>query len=216
MKKRRFVVLATTVSMIVSAGTAPAVYNTPAKAKKIKDDMVVAYAVCVAPNATQFYSGAGIITACTPPVPLTNANGTNITTFGLKGAANIQAGVATGDLKVGIKALDILNNGVPANSINLGSSVSRVVVTGGNCAPGVPPQPAPVPGTDCTSTDLSSLFGGIFSIPCVAGKCQLKTTVNTIIPGAITAGSKTLIEIAGISLTDPDGDRAFTVGLFLP
>jgi hypothetical protein len=215
MKLRRLVVLATILSFI-SAGTAPAVYNVPAKAKKIKDDMVVAYNICVAPNATQFFAGTGIIGACTPPTPTTNTNATNVTTFGIKGAANVQAGVITGDIKIGIKALDILNNGVPANSINLGTSTSRVVATSGNCAPGAPPQPAPVPGTECTSTDLSSLFGAIFSVPCTAGKCQLKTTVNTIIPGAITAGGKINIELAGVSLNDPDGDRAFTVGLFLP
>jgi hypothetical protein len=44
----------------------------------------------------------------------------------------------------------------------------------------------------------------------------LKTTVNTIVPGAVSAGGLVNTEIGGIGLTDPDGDVAFTSGLFVP
>jgi hypothetical protein len=185
------------------------------KAKGFKTDLVVAYG-CTAPNATQFFVGAGIIAACMPPVPTTMTNPANVTTFGPKGKASIKVSVATGDIKVGIKAIDILNNGTPANGINLGAAANRVIVTSGNCAPGLPPQAAPVPGSECTSTDISSLFTAIFSIPCTSGKCVLKTTVNTIVPGAVSAGGLVNTEIGGIGLTDPDGDVAFTSGLFVP
>jgi hypothetical protein len=210
----RVLVFSVILGVTASAGIAFAAYNTPAKAKKLKVDLTVAYD-CTAPNATAFFAGAGILVACSPPVPVTNTNPANVTTFGIKGAANVQVGVATGDLKVGVKALDVLNNGMPAN-VSLGMSAARVLTTSGTCAPGLPPQPAPVPGTECTSTDIASLFSGLFAVPCVAGKCQLKTSVNTLVPGAITAGGKIVTEIGGISIDDPDGDRAFTQGLLIP
>src|SRR5262245_34495479 len=150
---RRLIVGVVAVSVLAVAGTASAVYNTPSKAKAIKTDLVVAYN-CTVPNATQFFAGAGVISSCTPPFATTNTNPANVTTFGIKGAANVQVSVAKGDLKVGIKTADTLNNGVPANAVNLGAKANRVVSTSGNCAPGVPPQPAPVPGTECTSTDI--------------------------------------------------------------
>lgn len=211
----RYIMWAFAISLTATIGTASAIYNTPAKAKGIKTDLVVAYQ-CTAPNATQFFVGAGIISACTPPFPTTNSNPANVTTFGPKGKATIKVGVANGDIKVGIKALDLLNNGMAANGINLGAKADRVIATSGTCAPGLPPQPAPLPGTECTSTDISPLFSALLSIPCTSGKCQLKTTVNTIVPGAISVGSLANTEIGGIGLTDPDGDVAFTSGLFIP
>ncbi len=217
MRCSRFVASATALSVaaVMSAGSALAAYNTPSKSKQIKADLVVSYKPCAAPNATQFFAGAGIITACTPPVPTTNTNPTNVTTFGPKGAANVAIQLGKGDIKVGIKASDVLNNGSPA-SVNLGAVAGSVVATSGSCAPGIPPQAAPVPGTECTSTDISTLFTAILSIPCTAGKCALKTTINTIVPGAITVGSKANTAIGGVGLSDPDGDPAFVQGLFLP
>jgi hypothetical protein len=215
MQLRKLVVVPTVLSVITFAGAASAVYNTPSKAKGIKTDLVVAYS-CTAPNATQFFAGAGVISACTPPPPTTNTNTTNETTFGPKGSANIAVSVGKGDIKVAIKAGDIQNNGVPADAISLGAKADRVVATSGDCAPGVPPQAAPVPGTECSSQDISSLFTAIFSIPCTAGKCQLKTSVNTIVPGALSSGGVVQTEIGGIGLSDPDGDLAFTSGLFIP
>lgn len=206
---------ALSVAAVMSAGSALAAYNTPSKSKMIKTDLVVSYAPCALPNASQFFAGAGIIPACNPPVPTTNADPTNVTTFGPKGAANVQIQVGKGDIKVGIKASDVLNNGLPA-TLPLGTVADTVVATSGSCAPGLPPQPLPVAGTECTSTDISSLFTAILSVPCTAGKCALKTTINTIVAGAITLGNKANTQIGGVGLSDPDGDPAFVQGLFLP
>jgi hypothetical protein len=216
MQRSRIVLLGAIASLATFTGTALAVYNTPAKAKTLKVDMVVAYA-CTAPNASSCLGGScALIPACTPPVARTNTNPANVTTFGPKGSANATIGVGKGDLKIGIKAGDVLNNGVPANAVSLGSVSGTVIATSGNCAPGLPPQPAPVPGTECTSTNLGPLFSAVFTVPCTAGKCALKTTVNTIVPGTVTIGGLANTQIDGIGLSDPDGDLAFVTGVFIP
>jgi hypothetical protein len=211
---RRSKPVALAASLVLTAGAAMAAYNTPAKAKKLKVDLSVAYNVCGgSPNASLVF-GMAPLPACTPPVPTTSNNPTNLTTFGPKGAASVQIGVATGDLKIGIKSIDVLNNGVPANSINLTAVSQTVVSTSGNCAMGLG-NPTP-DGTECTSQNIGPLFSAVFPVPCLAGKCALKTSVNTLLPGTITIGGKANTNISGIGLADPDGDLAFTEGIFLP
>jgi hypothetical protein len=214
MRMRNIVTIGSVLALVGTGGLALAAYNVPFKAKKMKMDLAVAYE-CTAPNATQFFAGAGIIAACNPPAPATDSNPTNKTTFGPKGAANVSLSVAKGDMKVAVKASDVQNNGVAANSINLGSQATDVIATSSNCAPGTPPQAMPT-GIDCTSQDIGALFSAILAVPCTAGKCQLKTSINTIAPGAITAGGMVNITLGQIGLTDPDGDLAFATGVFIP
>lgn len=202
--------------LLVGALAAPAfaTFNVPAKASLLKINLAVAYNVCTSPNATQFQGPAGL-PACTPPVATTTNNPTNVTTFGPKGTAQAVISVVPGDIKIGIKASGVLNNGVPANGINLKAATTSVIATSNNCHTGTPPQ-SPPPNADCTSQNIGPLFSAIFNVPCTNGTCALKSTVNTIIPGAITSGTSANTQISGIGLADPDGDMAFQEGLFIP
>jgi len=202
------------IAVVALAASASATFNVPAKASSLKVNLVVAYNVCTSPNATQFQGAAGL-PACTPPVASTTNNPTNVTTFGPKGIAQAVVSVAKGDIKIAIKASGVLNNGVPANAINLKATTTSVVATSNNCHTGTPPQ-SPPPNADCTSEDLGPLFSAVFNVPCTNGTCALKSTVNTIIPGTITSGNSANTEISGIGLADPDGDEAFHEGLFIP
>ena len=69
--------------------------NAPGKAKALKIDMVRAYNVCGASNDTQGNNPP--LPACHPPVATTTTSGTHNLSFGIKGAANVQVGVKTGE-----------------------------------------------------------------------------------------------------------------------
>jgi len=204
---RKVLLGAAGVSMLMVAGQAMAAYNTPAKAKGLKLDLAVAYNTCLAPNDTS--GSAPPLPACHPAVPTTNTNGTHKVSYGLKGAANLQVGVATGDIKIGVKSADIDDNGVLiADGQQLGLHLDHAVATTTNCASADP--------GGCSTQDLGLLFSNVFKAGCLKGKCTLKTTVNTVTPGQITAGAKVNITISGLGLSDQDGDLAFSEGLFIP
>jgi len=217
MRPSRWLAVAAGLSLAGASAVAIATYNTPLKAKTIKTDLVVAYKTCAAPNATMFFSNTPL-PACTPPSPVTATNATHVVTFGPKGSMNIAASLGSGDIKVAVKGSDIQDNGMPSNS-NLKAAATSVISTVNNCAPGAPPQSPPPPGgaVDCTGQDLSFLFSAVIVVPCAAGKCSLKSSINTIIgPGAISTGTLANTQISGIGMKDGDGDIAFTSGLLIP
>jgi hypothetical protein len=218
MRLSKWLVVAAGLSLAGGSAVAIAAYNTPSKAKTIKTDMVVAYHVCSGtPNATMFF-GTTPLPGCTPPSPMTADHAAHLVTFGPKGSMNLAVALGSGDIKVAVKGSDIMDNGSPA-SINLKAAASSVISTVNSCAnmAGATSPPAPGTGVDCTGQDLSFLFSAVIGIPCVAGKCSLKSSINTIIgAGAITTGSLANTQISGISVKDPDGDIAFTSGLFIP
>jgi hypothetical protein len=217
MNGSKVVAVAAGLALAGASAMAIAAYNTPAKAKGIKTDLVVAYHVCPGPaNATQFFGNAPL-PACTPPNPVTNDNPTNEVTFGPKGSMNVAVALGSGDIKFAFKGADVQNNGSPFTG-NLTAAAKSVISTSNACAAGAPPQPKPAPGAgiDCTSEDLGALFSAVFEVPCTAGKCGLKSSVNTIAPNSVSSGSLANTQISGIGMQDPDGDVAFTSGLFIP
>ena len=204
---RELLVGAAGLSMLMVAGPALAQYNVPAKAKALKLDLAVAYNACAVANDTT--GSAPPLPACHPAVPTTNTTATHKVSYGLKGAANIQVGVATGDIKIGVKSADIQDNGVLiADGQQLGLHIDHTVSTTSNCASADP--------GGCSTIDIGALFNNVFKTTCLKGKCTLKTTVNTLTPGQITAGAKVNISLAGLGLNDQDGDLAFAEGLFIP
>jgi hypothetical protein len=217
MKGSKMVAVAGGLALAGASALAIAAYNVPVKAKAIKTDMVVAYHVCSgSPNATAFFGNAPL-PACMPPNPQTNDNPTNEVTFGPKGSMNIAVALGKGDIKIAVKGADIQNNGAPFDG-SLTAAAASVISTSSSCAAGAPPQPKPAPGAgiDCTSIDLGTLFSAVFAVPCTAGKCGLKSSVNTIAPNSVSTGSVANTQISGIGMQDPDGDLAFTSGLFIP
>jgi len=213
----RWLAVAASLALAGVSAVAIAAYNTPSKAKTIKTDLVVAYHVCSGPpNATQFFGTTGL-PACTPPSPVTADNGAHVVTFGPKGAMNVAVALGSADIKLAVKGSDIMENGMPSNG-NLKAAAASVITTVDSCAAGAPPQSMPPPGggIDCTSQDLGLFFSAVITVPCVAGKCSLKSSINTIIPGSITGGTLANTAISGIGMKDADGDLAFTSGLFIP
>lgn len=197
-----------------------AAVNHPLKAKGLKLDMVTAYNACGASNDTQGSNPP--LPACHPAVQTSSNSGTHTLSFGIKGAANVQVAVATGDIKLKVKTADIhdsastnptctgcINDGQQLG-LHLDHAVSSAVL---GCASADP--------NGCSTIDLGPLFNGQFKASCLAGKCTLSSTVNTLLGtpppnGTITAGEAANIQIAGLGINDQDGDEAFAEGLFIP
>jgi hypothetical protein len=204
---RQLLLSAAGLSLLLAAGPALAQHNAPAKAKALKMDLATAFNACTASNDTT--GGSPPLPACTPPVLTSSTNGTHVVTFGLKGAANVQVGAVTGDIKIGVKSGDIDDNGVLiADNEQLGLHIDHAVTTTDSCVPAV--------AAGCTSIDVGPLFNNTFKTTCLKGKCTLKTTVNTLTPGQIVAGDRVNITLSGIGMNDQDGDLCFSEGLFIP
>jgi hypothetical protein len=190
------------------APAALAQHNAPLKAKALKVVMAVAYNACGASNDSQGTTPP--LPACHPPTPSTNATSTHKVSFGPKGAGQLQVAVATGDIKLSVKLSDVQDNGVTiADNQLLGLHVDSAISTSSGCASADP--------NGCTTIDLGPLFNNQFKATCLAGKCQLKSTVNTLLGSAtITAGDRANITISGVGVNDQDGDVAFREGIFIP
>jgi hypothetical protein len=196
------------VAMLAVAPAARATHNAPLKAKGLKIDLTVAYNACGAANDTQGTNPP--LPACHPPVLSTNTSGTHSVTFGPKGAGQIQVKVATGDIKLKVKTADVQDNGVTiADGQMLGLHVDSAISTSDSCGSADP--------AGCTTIDLGPLFNNVFKASCLAGKCTVNSTVNTLLGAAtIMAGDRVNITIAGVGVNDQDGDVAFREGLFIP
>ncbi len=124
--------------------------------------------------------------------------------------------MTTGDIKLKVKSADIHDSasanptGVIADGQQLGLHIDHAVSTSNSCSSGDP--------ADCTSIDLAFGFNNFFKATCLAGKCTLNSTVNTLIggSGAISAGDAANTTFSGIGINDQDGDLAFAEGLFIP
>jgi hypothetical protein len=198
--------------MAVTATTVLATHNHPLKAKGLKLDLAVAYNACGVSNDSQGTTPP--LPACHPPVQTSSTNSAHVLTFGLKGAANVQVAVGKGDIKLKVKSADIHDSAVPSNGViadgtQLGLHVDHAISTSDACTSGDP--------AGCTTIDLGALFNNTFKATCVAGKCTINSTVNTLLGSpTIMAGDSVNISVAGVGINDQDGDLAFTEGLFIP
>ena len=93
------------VCAVALATTVLATYNHPVKAKGLKVDMATAYNVCTSSN--DFQGTSPPLPACHPAVQTSSNNATHVLTYGIKGAANVQVAVTTGDIKLKVKSADI-------------------------------------------------------------------------------------------------------------
>jgi hypothetical protein len=194
---------------VAVATTVLATYNHPVKAKGLKVDMATAYNACGASNDTQGTSPP--LPACHPAVQTSSNNATHVLSYGIKGAANVQVGVTKGDIKLKVKSADIQDNGVLiADGQQLGLHLDHAVSTAVlGCASADP--------NGCSTIDLGPLFNNMFKASCLAGKCTLNSTVNTVLGSpTITAGQAVNIQVAGLGINDQDADLAFAEGLFIP
>jgi hypothetical protein len=207
--RSRILAVIGSLAAVAVATTVFATYNHPSKSKGLKITLATAYNTCGASNDTQGTSPP--LPACHPAVQTSSNNATHVLTYGIKGVASVQVAVATGDIKLKVKSADIQDNGVTiADGQQLGLHLDHAVSTAVlGCASADP--------LGCSTIDLGPLFNGMFKASCLAGKCTLNSTVNTILGSpTITAGQAVNIQVAGLGINDQDGDEAFAEGLFIP
>jgi hypothetical protein len=183
-------------------------HNEPVKAGVVQDSQVLKYDACTVPNTYASLAGTPF-PACNPPTPTTLTDLTNIISFGAKGNLTLIVKAGKGDVAVVAKGSDILRNASAANGAQLiFASASDIQVTSDSCNPDPNAN-----GTDpCTWTPIpSALF--ILPVTCTSGKCALKTTINTQIPGTLSSGSNAGIELPGLVALDNDGDVATISGI---
>ncbi len=187
-------------------GAASAAHDQPAKAKTMLSDLVTGYAPCTAPNTT--VSDSLSLPACTPPVRYDSKCG-----FGGTGSGTVKAVVtgkesrANGDIQVSAKASGI--TGCEGETLCL---VAAFRGTLDNCPEG-----------SCTTIDVPSFIIGSGEQCCVVtgGVCKLKTTVNTVAPGAVNSGKDDGAHVLGWGLQRTTGSPAatgptFGSGLLVP
>jgi len=73
-------------------------------------------------------------------------------------------------------------------------------------------------GNPCTTEDQEDLPLGVACCTVQKGKCKIKTTINTALPGAIVAGNRTEITVGQVGLLRTTGSPspigpAFRAGL---
>jgi hypothetical protein len=149
----------------------------PAKAGKYQATAINASGSCTTPTETT----AGVLAL--PACPATDGP---LCTFGVKGKGKLAAKAKT---DVALQAqLGGLESCVDGTVLQLTADI-RVNTNNCTISPRCTTVALPgfaVPGATCTVS---------------GGKCKIKTTVNTLIPGAITVGDNTSIEVDGVGLT---------------
>ncbi|MDX2169018.1 MAG: hypothetical protein SF182_18265 [Deltaproteobacteria bacterium] len=160
----------------LSATAALAADGEPGKAGKYQSNMVNASADCTTP--TEFTGGALPFAAC----PATDNPSC---TFGDKGQAKVQAKAKDDvSLALKIKGLENCPDGTVLQAFASFKSTTNNCTVSGRCTTTSIPA-FPIPGATCTVS---------------GGGCQLKTTLNTLIPNLITPGENTAIELGTIGV----------------
>jgi hypothetical protein len=161
----------------------------PAKAGGFKSSMVNAYPACTTPTET---TGGSL------PLPACPANDPPLCTFGDKGKAAASAKTKT-DVAVQVQ-LQGLENCVDGTVLQ---AYANFTAATNDCTV----------SSRCNTVALSNLVLGTCTV--AKGKCKIKTTVNTTIPGAITPGQNTAITLNGVGVTT--GTSAVAVaGVLVP
>jgi len=169
--------------VMLLANSSMAQRSDPGKAGKFQSTLVTAYKACLAPNDTT--AGSLPLPACHPAVP-----DDNTCKVPSAGGGKAQAKVdPAGDV-----ALKVKLKGVTGCDGETFQGITSVRVTTNNCASADP--------NGCTVSDLND-FPITSAGSCVvdAGKCQIKTTVNTELgAGTLTAGDDISITLNGTGL----------------
>jgi hypothetical protein len=181
-------------------GAALGVRHEPKKANKFQATLVTSYAECTSPNDTL---GGGIpLPGCHPAVPADGHCYINA-----KGGGKVLAKEKNGDIAIKAKLKGI--EGCDGETLCAEASLRA---TTDNCLSGDP--------DGCTSTNFANLpitYAGCCMV--TKGKCQIKTTVDTEVPGAVMSGDNASIALLGCSLARTTGTAAGKVadcGLLVP
>lgn len=174
----------------LSASMAFGADGEPGKAGKYQATLINAAGTCTTPSENTL--GSLPIPAC----PTTDAP---ICQFGDKGKGAVAAKTKT-DVSLSLKM---------GGLENCEGQVLQVVVdskaTTNNCSV----------STRCTTVDLPGFVIAGATCTVAGGKCQIKTTLNTLIPGAITAGENTALALGKIGIVSGTFNIA-VAGVLIP
>lgn len=163
-------------ALSLTASAAMAADGEPGKAGKYQSNLINASDNCVAPTET---------TLGALPLPACPAGDNPACTFGDKGQAKVQAKAKT-DVALGlkIKGLENCPDGTVLQAFASFKSTTNNCSVSSRCTTASVPA-FPIPGATCTVSN---------------GGCQIKTTLNTLVPGIITVGENTAIELGTIGV----------------
>jgi hypothetical protein len=163
----------------------------PKKANKYQATGINATAECTAPDRVT--NGSLPLPACATVDP-------GVCTFGDKGSAKIAA-KAKDDVYLSLKmgGLESCPDGTVLQATASFKSNTNNCNLPGRCTTVTIPA-FPIPGATCTVSK---------------GKCSIKTSLNTLIPGAITVGKNTSIEIGSVGIVAGTAAVA-AAGLLVP
>jgi hypothetical protein len=172
--------------------------NVPKKANKYQATIVQGVEACTVANTIA--PGALMTPACDPVVP-SDPN----CLFDAKGGGKVLA-KAKDDIKIVAKLKKLVNEGANSCEGETLCAVASIRTTADACGTGNP----------CTTIDQDDLPLGLACCQVQKGKCKIKTTVNTALPGALVPGNRTEFTIGqvGLKRTGSSG-VAFRAGLFL-
>lgn len=157
------------------------------KANKYQATMITAFAPCAAPNDTT--TGVLALPACHPAAPQDTVCGFDVSDPAKPaGQGQLQATAAGGDVKLQVK-LQGLNAGCIGQTLCI-TPFLRASSLG--CASGDP--------GGCTTLESLTTPFALGASGCgvvdAKGKLQIKTTVNTAIPGLVPGGTHLTIDLA--------------------
>lgn len=167
----------------------------PAKAGKYQATLINASGDCATGTGTEVTGGALPFPAC----PATDMPGC---TFGAKGQGKVAAKAKT-DVALGLqlKGLENCPNGVVLQAYAEFKSTTNNCSVSSRCTTETLPILFPIPGATCTVAK---------------GGCKLKTTLNTLVPGLITPGENTAIELGTIGVGTGTAANVARAGLLIP
>lgn len=174
-----------------AATAAMAADGEPAKAGKYQANVINASGDCTTPDRT---------TAGALPLPACAATDPALCTFGDKGQGKVAAKAKDDvSLQLQLKGLENCPDGTVLNATATFKSTTNNCSVPGRCTTQTIPN-FPIPGATCTVSK---------------GSCKLKTTLNTLVPGLITPGENTAIELGTVGVTT--GTAAVAVaGILVP
>jgi hypothetical protein len=178
------------------------------KARSLQVSMVQAYYPGSGGCSFPLFHHPPISYPACPPIPMSARDTSrSAISFGPIGVFNVRFDASGKDVKLSYFAKDVLNFGSPLSGLlHLSLDLS---LTGNKC--GFPDYTAP-----CTVVPRTI----VLQIPCDAGICKGKTTLNTEMrkraqPDLIVPKSDTRLEIQNVSVLDLEGDVAFYQGLLV-
>ena len=168
----------------------------PKKANKYQATIVTGVEACTVTNTT----APGLLStpACDPVVA-----SDNVCQFGSagKGSGKVQA-KAKDDIAIAVKLGGLTDT---CNGESL-CAVASVRTSQNGC----------LSSGDCSTVTQENLPLGVACCTVDKGKCKIKTTVNTALPGALVTGNLAEFTLGEVGLQRSGGGYAFRAGLLLP